>query len=310
VIEPRPFRLGDDWLSGDPERYLVGYSAVDPATGGLRYLLVQSARQGGSAIDLRPVFFDEEANRQVPRNIGRCASGGECITGQYALDPARQLTPEKVAYFGVERVVPDADRLLVEAAQREAKEKGMAILPPPRVGEPYPFDLPAIDGKRLRSGELRGKVVLVAVGGPGGSTVAQLRWIKRVREANPTDEIAIVGVSFDGSAEDARTTFADSGAEDRLVVVPNDPKARRIWREGAEIAHIPTFFLIDREGVLRFTCRSFELQDRIDILFGRARRGHLPKPTRIARPALRAPTVPANAPARGRGASPTLRPGA
>jgi hypothetical protein len=314
VIEPRPFQLGKAWSWHDPERAIGGYSAVDPSTGALRYLLIQSTGQGGLAMDLRPVFFDAGANRQVPLPAGFNSSGspgGVFAMNQFHLNPVQQLTPEKVAYFGIERVTPDALRLLVEAAQREAKEKGMAILPPLRFGAPYPFDLPTVDGKRLRSDDLRGKAVLVVVSGPGGISSLGLFSVKKVREASKQDELAIVGISFDGSVEDAREAFARSGADGPFVVVPNDPTTRRIWSEGAQITQLPMFLLIDREGILRFNCQHpFELQDRVDILFGRAKRPPILKPARPVKPAPKATTAPTATPAPTPGPSPTPRPGA
>ncbi len=313
AIEPRPFRLGGQWHSTTLDRALGGYPAIDPANGGLRYLLIQSTRQGESAINLRPVFFDAEANRQVPRRAGGGSSrgsGGEFSMSEFHLDPDRQFTPAKVAYFGIERVASDAARLLVEAAQREAKEKGMAILPPPRLGAPYPFDLPTVDGRRLRSGDLRGKVVLVAVWGPDGMSRIGLMTVKKVREDNKGDDLAIVGISFDGSAEDARGAFAKTCSDGPLVVIPNQATARRIWSDGAQIDHLPMFFLVDREGVLRFNCRAFDLQGCIDTLFGRPKRSPFSKSIRVFKPAPRAPRAPTGGPTPPPGSSPAPRPGA
>ena len=314
VIEPRQFRLGNEWHSTDPERALGGYPAIDPTSGGLRYLLVQSTRQGGAALELRPVFFDEAANRQVPRVVGGGSSsgpGGVFVMKEFGLDPVQQFEPAKVAYFGIERVTPDTARLLVEGAQREAKEKGMAILPPLHFGAPYPFDLPTADGKRLRSDDLRGKAVLVAICGPGGFSAIGLMNVKKVREANSKDDLAIVNISFDGSAQDARETFSKSGSDGPLVVVPNDPTSRRIWSDGAQIAALPMILLIDREGVLRFTGQPFnpfDLQDRVDTLFGRAKRPRFPKATHIVRPAVKGATRGTTTPEGSPGGSPAPGP--
>jgi hypothetical protein len=312
AVEPRPFRLGGLWHLTDPERALGGYSAVDPDGAGLRYLLIQSTRQGGAAVELRPVFFDAEGNRHVPLPMGGGTSrspGGVFDSREFVLSTVHHPTPAKVAYFGIEWVAPDSARLLVDSAQREAKEKGLSILPPLRFGQPYPFDLPTADGKRVRSDDLRGKPVLLVVVGPGASTTLGLMYVKKVREANPKDELAVVGVSFDGSIGDARDAFAWSGSNDPLVVVPNDPTSRRIWTDGAQLAHLPMFILLDREGVLRLTPRSFDLQDHVDILFGRAKRRPLPTPVRGVRPAPKAPTPGPTAPTSTPESSTPPRPG-
>jgi len=289
VIEPRPFRLNNEWLSTSAELALGGDSSIDAASGGLRYLLIQSTRKNGKKAELRPVFFDAEANRFVPFAAGHSissSSDGVYALNVFHLNSVRQLAPEKVAYFGVERVLPGAAKQLVDAAQREAQQKKIAMLPPPRLGEPYPFDLIATDGKRVRVGDFRGKVVLVAVWGPGASGAFGWSPLKQIRQANKTDELAIVGVSFEGSIDEARESLAKSQIDGPLVVIPNDPTTRRIWSDGAGITQLPMFFLIDREGILRFTIgQPFDLQDCIDILFGQAHRQPLPKPVRAAKPA-------------------------
>lgn len=290
VVEPRPFRLGGSWHKTDRERALAGESAIEPTTGGVHYFLVQSTRQGGSEIHLRPVFFDEDANRQLPQTIGSSSSKhteGTFITNQFRLDPVRQFKPDKVAYFGIELVVPDADRLLAEAAQKEAKEKGVEILPPFTIGKPYPFDIAAADGGRLRASDFRGKAVVLVIWGPDGGGLSALATAKRAREADRKKELAVVGVSFDGSVEDARKAFAVSGADGPFALVPNDSLSRRLWRDGAQVEFVPKILLIDPEGVARFVCNSFDLQDHIDIVFGRAKRHHVP--VRLGPPTKKAP---------------------
>ncbi|MDR3635851.1 MAG: hypothetical protein P4L84_18760 [Isosphaeraceae bacterium] len=295
VIEPRPFRIGAQWHQTDTERALGGESALEPLTGGVHYLLVQSTRQGGGAIELRPVFFDAEANRYIPsRTAGSSSrsSDGVFVMTQFQLDPARQLAPDKVAYFGIELVVPNAERLLAEATQKEAKEKGIEIPPLPILGQPYPFDLPAAAGQRARAADYRGKAVLLAVFGPGGLNRFAMSPVKKIRESTKADELAIVGVSFDGSVEDAREAFANSGADSPIVFVSNDSLTRRLWRDGAQLPAIPTFYLLDREGILRFVCNPFDLPDRVDVLLGRAKRPHFPQPVRAGNPAQKAPAAP------------------
>lgn len=293
VVEPRPFRLGASWHQTDAERALGGDSSIEPMTGALRYLLVQSTRQG-SALELRPVFFDAQANRHIPGpgRGGMSRNNEDLFTmTTFYVDPVHEFALDKIAYFGIERVVSDADRLLAEAAQKEAKDKGIEIPPLPAIGKPFPFDLPTPDGQRMRAADYRGKAVLLVVWGPGAYEIGTMAHVKNVREKNKADELAIVGVSFDGSAEDARQTFTKSGADGPFVLVPNDTVSRRLWREGVQFTNVPRLYLIDREGVLRFTCSTFDVQDHIDILFGRAKRFH-PRPARGGTPAKTAPGVP------------------
>ena len=168
----------------------------------------------------------------------------------FQFEPFQMVEPSKAAYFAIERVVPDAAKLLVEAAQEEAEDKGVAILPEPRLGQPYPFDLVDVDGKPVRSADFKGKAVVVTIWGPGGFGNLGLMFAKKLRESYKADEVAFVSVSFDGSVEEAKQSFAKQGPDGPLVVLPNDPTTRRLWVDGSRIDQIPKFFLVDREGVL------------------------------------------------------------
>ena len=274
-VEPRPFRPDSSWHKTDPDRALGGYPTIDPAKGGLRYLLIQSTPSGAAEIDVRPVFFDEAANRMVPRGqpFGRSGgSHGSFSMSEFRFDPFQGYDASKVAYFAIERVVPDAPRLLVEATREEAEEAGVAILPQPKLGQPYPFDLVDVDGKPIRTSDFKGKAVVVSVSGPEGFGNFGMMTAKRLRDFYKPDELAFVNISFDATAEEAKGTLAKMGPDGPLVVIPNDPTTRRLWADGSQIERIPKFFLVDREGVLRFVPPMHELQDRVDILFGRAKR--------------------------------------
>ena len=283
-IDPRPLRYPAFWHSTNRHRALGGEVSVDAATGGLHFLLIQSTRQREAPIELRPVFFDERAKRYAAEKRGANASrssDGAFLMTEFVLDkdPVRSFDPASVRYFGIERVTPDADRALAEAAQTEARAAGLSILPPPTLGAAYKFDLPTADGGRARAEDFRGKVLLVAVWGPafGGRSGSELAHVNLARKADPPDQLAVLGVSFDALTVDARKAFENVGGADTLVVVPNDPEARRLWADGARIDRLPVYLLIDREGVLRFSCRWNDLRDRIDTLFGRTKR---PFPTR------------------------------
>ncbi len=276
-IEPRRLEPNTAWHFTNPERALGGFAAVD-LSDNLRYLLVQSTRAGTSALNLRPVFFDEEAHRYVPRYPQKGASHGAdgvFVMTQFTLFHDEEFSASKMAYFGIEYVVPNAENLLIQAAQTEAREKGMAILPGPRLGLPYEFDLPTVDGKTVRSADLHGKVVVVVVFGPNTAGRIALLRARMARQSTKGDDLAIVGVSFEGSADDARDSFKTSGAEAPLVLVPNNREARRIWTEGAAITRLPAIFILDRAGTLRYVAAAATIQDQVDILLGRLKRPRL-----------------------------------
>jgi hypothetical protein len=271
-IEPRPFRSKATWHAANLERAFGGDSTIDPVNGGLRLLLVQATVEGVGPIKVRPVFFDENANRVMFESRHLCGSSnprGTFTIEEFLVDPRLAPRPSEIRYFGLERVVPESARLASQAAQTEAKARGLHILPPPRLGETYGFDLPTADGKSTRTDDFRGKFLVVAVWGPRHSSTASLFFLKSALKAAKPDEVAVVGVSFDGSIDDARETFAGLDRDDPLVVIPNEAITRRIWSEGAEIAQVPTFFLLDRDGKLRFVCNTLKLRDSLALLIGR-----------------------------------------
>jgi hypothetical protein len=191
---------------------------------------------------------------------------------EFLFEPFRAIDVSKAVYFAIERVKPEAARLQAEAAQEEAVKKGVAILPEPRLGQPYPFDLLDADGKPIRSEDCKGKVLVVAFLGPGGFDRIALVMAKKIRESYKPEDVAFIGISFDATIEEAKETFAGSGPDGSLVVIPNDPTTRRLWADGSLVERVPKFLVVDGEGVLRFDCDPFDLQDRVDILFGRAKR--------------------------------------
>ena len=302
VVDPHTFTFPSSWTKTNRERALCGYSAVQVSTGALLYFMVQSTRNETAPLDLRPVFFDKEGTRYIPlgHNSSSRGSGGQFITSEFTLDPVGQLPRDKVAYFAIERVAPDSERLLAEAAQKNAMEKGIVILPSPQVGKPYSFDLTTADGQRIRTEDYRGKAVVVWVWGPSPTDNWLLIDLKKIRDSYIDNEIAFVGVSFDGSVEEAREKFAKGKTDGSLVVIPNDAKIRRLWQEGAQITRLPAYFLIDRDGILRQRGNYFDFKQNVDILFGRW------KPFQIDRPKFGPPRLPPQT----KGVAPPSRPAA
>ncbi len=269
-IEPRELMPDQEWSKSNRERLLIGVPSFEPKTGRLRYSLIQSTQSGQSAVALRLVLFDAAGNRFTARvsPTGKSSgTGGSVEYTHHNWDDLPAMDPPGSAFVGVERVVPDSDRLTAEAARAEARRKGVETLPPPRLGEPFVFDLPAVDGRRVRSQDLKGKAVLIVLSGPfprGPIAPGQLR------KDFSADALVVVGVSFDAEAAEAVKDLAllnDKAAP--VVHVPNDPAIRRMWREGAEIPPLPAYWIIDRDGILRFQTHWFDLSDRLATALGR-----------------------------------------
>lgn len=289
-IEPRPLRIPGSWHATNLERAFGGDATIDPAHGGLRFLLVQSTAHGVGPTQVRPVFFDENANRVMfdARPLSSSSNPRGTFTMEdFLVDPKHALPPAKIKYFGLERVVPQAALLASKAAQAEASQQRLSILPAPELGQTYHFDLPTIEGKRIRTEDFEGKYLVVAVWGPRlrlPNTFGLFLLKNQLKDVKP-DEVAIVGVSFDGSVENARESFATIGRDGPLVVIPNDPTTRRIWAEGAQIAEVPTFYLVDRMGKPRIISKLSDITRSVDLLLGRTNTHKFAR-TSSARPRL------------------------
>ncbi|WP_435017866.1 peroxiredoxin family protein [Tundrisphaera sp. TA3] len=275
-IEPRAFQLDRTWHETTPEHTLVVYASARPKKDAIQFLVTQTARKGSVTVPLRVVLFEEDGTRRASLPTwpagGSTGSDGQLEVALFGVNGMFGDDPAKIAYFGIERVAPDSAERSVVAAQAEASARKMAILPPARLGQPYPFDLPTADGKRARAQDHRGQAVIVVVEGESSWTAHTYMNVRRAIESNGPGEVAAVGVSFDSTLADTEQVLKKIGLQIPLVLVPNDAATRRIWVEGGQIDRLPTCYLIDRDGVLRFvTGNGFDLADRVSDLYGRPR---------------------------------------
>lgn len=267
-IPPRELRLEGDWHRSNVERILIGVPSLDPRSKRLRYHLTQLTRTKATPLELRAVLFDAAGNRFVARVSpeGYSSGLGEALHfSRHDWDDLPPLDDPGRAFFGVERVVPEAARLAATAARAEAQAKGVELMPSPRLGEPFSFDLATVDGRRVRSADLKGRAILIVFHGPFPRQPFPLT---QVRKEIPEADLAVVGVSFDGDAATATRDWKQIGEPAPLVLVPNDVAARRLWREGVELPYLPAYWIVDRDGILRFQEQWFDLPDRLATVTG------------------------------------------
>jgi RNA polymerase sigma factor (sigma-70 family) len=159
VLEPQGGR-GNPWAIGRADG--KGFGAIEDTDkdGALLLTLAHPAPTNRSHLpEFRPVAFDEKGNRQVLDHI--CGTGaGQVAMNRFRLDP-KKLPAEKVKRLGVELLTPEGVQLIARQALARAKKEGVEVLPPPQVGKKYDFILTTRDGVKLRSNDLRGKVVLL-----------------------------------------------------------------------------------------------------------------------------------------------------
>jgi thiol-disulfide isomerase/thioredoxin len=110
------------------------------------------------------------------------------------------------------------------------------------------YDVTTLDGARLTSDALRGKVVLVNFWATWCAPCrAEMPLLERMYERHRAAGLVIVGLSVDrGSARSVRAFLRDRGVTYPVAVV--GPDADRAF---GGVRGYPTSFLIDRAGVVR-----------------------------------------------------------
>src|SRR5262249_38793245 len=153
--------------------------------------------------------------------------------------------------------------------------------PPARLGEAYEFALTTLEGRKIRSQDLRGKVVLIDCRATWCSPcMAKMPKLKELYHKRHKDGFEIVGVNFDYDPKKLTQARQKHGLTWPQVFVPSDKNKRALWEEAAEMEALPQLLLIDPEGILRADCGPSELEEEITKLLdspsGKARQE--PKP--------------------------------
>jgi hypothetical protein len=159
VAEPRAGR-GSPWAIGRIDGKGVVAIEEKGQDGALLLTLAHPASTNRAAlIEFRPVAFDDKGHRHVLEHVCGGATG-EVGMNRFRLDP-QKLAAEKVKRLGVEMLTPEGIQLIARQAIAQAKKEGVEVLPPAQVGEKYEFVLTTLDGRKIRSADLKSKVVLL-----------------------------------------------------------------------------------------------------------------------------------------------------
>ncbi len=233
------------------------------------FLVMASAKLDGKPgpISFRPVVFDAARKRYLPYfNLGGSsedANQAQLNMGGYRLS-AKDLPIEKVCYVGIEQLTAEGRKAIAARALERARKAGIDVLPPSHVGKAYDFTLTTLDGKRIRSRDLRGKVVLIDCWSTGcGPCLAKMPKLKQFYDKRHKDGFEIIGVSLNRDAETVQKVCAKEGLTWPQVLVPPDDKTRELWYEAAELTSVPRLLVIDRRGILRADCNLDQLEEEI-----------------------------------------------
>jgi RNA polymerase sigma factor (sigma-70 family) len=222
------------------------------------------------AREYRPVLFDAGRKRYLPKGSGGGYSGGRRGEGMVSLQRWRMdpkiLPAEQVEQIGIEAVTSEVHRQAAREALERAKSAHLEVLPWPEVGKPYLFTLTTIDGRKIRSEDLKGKVVLLDCWATWCSPcMALMPELKELYKKWHPKGLEIVGISLDHQVEIVQKLCKAQALTWPQVLVPHEESVRTLWEEASGISGIPRVLLIDQQGVLRADSGD-KLEERITKL--------------------------------------------
>ncbi len=130
-----------------------------------------------------------------------------------------------------------------------------------RIGERAPdFELTLIDGSRVRSADLRGQVVVLNFWGTWcGPCKAELPLLDNYYRLRKDNGLRVFAVATEDSLPASRLK--------PLLAAMTIPSARRIKGPFAVLGALPTNYIIDRAGIVRYAkTGAFDLDDLNGLL--------------------------------------------
>jgi len=235
----------------------------------LLFTLAHSVEANREAVKFRPVAFDA-ARRRFEFKSDSGGSSGDAALKAYLFD-LKNLPRNQIKFIGIEKLTRENLRnVLAPAALRKLKESGVQALSFPRIGERYDFELTTIDGKKISSQELRGKVVLLDFWAKWcGPCMAKMPKLKETYQKLNGRSFEIVGLNHDWTLEVAQRTIAQQGLPWPNVLAPVDAELREHWMTATGTASLPRLLLLDREGILRADVSPQALEVEIEKLMNK-----------------------------------------
>jgi RNA polymerase sigma factor (sigma-70 family) len=226
-------------------------------------------KRGGG--EYRPVAFDRAGKRYPFEFDGGCSGGMDQVSmARYRLDP-KLLPTKEVAYLGIEEVISDGQRQAVQEISRQLSAQGIHTLPFPEVGKVYDFSLRTVDGKTIRSADLRGKVVVIDCWASWClPCLLEVNKVKKLSDQYRAQGLEVVGISLDQNEKKMKQTCGSWQMNWPQVLVPANEKQREMWLQAADISSVPRLLLIDREGVLRADSHPAQLDEKVAELIKEA----------------------------------------
>jgi thiol-disulfide isomerase/thioredoxin len=259
-VEPQPASKGSQSISGG---MLLLHEWKG---GGIRVTTVYLDSSEMGVLRSRAVVIDSSGRRHLSSLGGAASSSG--VSMKTFLFPVDSITWEGARFVGIEKLTEESMRtVLAPAAARKLKQAGVDVLGYPEVGKPYPFDLWAMNGTRISSKTLLGRVVLLDFWAswctPCMALLPELKGIYRKVHGRGFE---VVGINLDNSLEKAREVTRREKLPWPVVLAPTGEEQRELWETAAGITTIPRLWLIDRKGILRADVWPSTLKAEIEKL--------------------------------------------
>lgn len=247
---------------------------IDPA-GAAVLTLAFGIPEKRSLSDFRPVFLDAAGDRFLPDIQQARSSSRRGVPGvtlrRWRMDP-KILRAAKVVRIGIEAITDESRRIAADEAQQKALKAGVEVLAWPEVGRVYPFTLTTVDGQKLRSADMKGKVVVIDCWASWCEPcIALVPDLKRCYDKWHQDGLVIIGVSLDKDVETIQKVCKSHGVSWPQVLAPADDGTRQLWEMASGISGIPRVLVIDGDGVLR-TEDTGKLEEEIARLLAASNR--------------------------------------
>jgi thiol-disulfide isomerase/thioredoxin len=219
-------------------------------------------------VQVRAVAFDSAGKRAEFKPSSGGSSENAALKG-FVLDP-KIMPRDRIAFIGVEKLTKQGqEKVVAPAAYKKLKEAGadVNVLAYPKVGQPYEFELTTIDGKRISSKDLRGKVVLLDFWAKWcGPCMAKMPKLKQTYARLHDGGLEVIGVNHDNDVETARLVIDEQKLPWANVMAPTAEEQRTLWYAASGTQSLPRLLLIDRDGVLRAESSPYQLEAEIEKL--------------------------------------------
>jgi thiol-disulfide isomerase/thioredoxin len=232
----------------------VGIITFSRSENGLDAFLARSEKSAAGPLGPRfaAAAFDEDGGFLAAAEMMSSAHSSGVTLRRFRFWPG-DVAVEDVASVGIEVLTPDAWRSSARDARKEALAAGIRTLPFPELGEPYPFALDLPDGGTISSADYEGRVVLFDCWASWcAPCMAKMPDLREAYARYHDRGLEIIGVNLDVDAASAEKAIAEDAPDWPHVLVGAEPDVVKAWQEITTIRSIPRFFLVGRDGTLRW----------------------------------------------------------